>query len=535
MRKLQRYILKNVLWALIPAFATLVLIMAAGFCMQLLNQGLDVVRLRGLLPPVIAYCIPMVLPSAFLTAVIMTFGRLSADNELIAVGSAGIHLFSLVYPVLALAVAVSLVAAFFQFETVPRARGVVKTLQAQALKQILLDRVALSTRRQMSFPRAQIQYDDVKDGQMINIVALEIRSNRARTVITAESGRIREHPEQSGFLLFEMKNCVITRLGPQSDREPPPLTSERAIWHVRVAREPAEILAEKRHLGLRDLLGQMWRLQQSVASQPPIDRPERVHEEQQAQRHLIDVQIGELYRTLEPLRSKYQKHAVQRPRQQQQLVERKNKLVADARRELESLQQQKAACDQELNEIQDEGVDNIDRQVELRRKQTTLLAEINARKKEIETLQVELAEVDKLTEDSDRRALEFREQIRELEELNDTLMRRRDKVTQMLQWADEQEELRSIKLRIHKRLVQSLSVLAFAMVGIPVGILASRRRVMTAFGISFAIVLLVFYPLLIVGQIAAEGGALPIAPAMWAGNGFMFIIGSVLMVSVMRR
>ncbi|MHC4480491.1 MAG: LptF/LptG family permease, partial [Planctomycetota bacterium] len=111
MKKLQSYIMSSTLKALILAFVALVMLMVVGLCMQLLHEGLDVVRLSPMLPPMFAYCVPIVLPSAFLTAVIMTFGRLSADNELIAIRAAGVHLFSVVYPVLLTGLGLSLVAA----------------------------------------------------------------------------------------------------------------------------------------------------------------------------------------------------------------------------------------------------------------------------------------------------------------------------------------------------------------------------------------------------------------------------------------
>jgi lipopolysaccharide export LptBFGC system permease protein LptF len=58
---------------------------------------------------------------------------------------------------------------------------------------------------------------------------------------------------------------------------------------------------------------------------------------------------------------------------------------------------------------------------------------------------------------------------------------------------------------------------------------------MVAFGMSFGIVLFVFYPFLIMGEIAAEAAAVPVGLAMWAGDGFVFIIGAVLMAKVLRR
>ncbi len=534
MKKLQKYILKNIARALIPAFATLTLIMAAGFCMQLLNQGLDVVRLHGLVPPVFAYCIPMVLPSAFLTAVIMTFGRLSADNELIAVRAGGIHLFRLIYPVLIAAAGLSLVVAAFQFETVPRARARIKALQYQALKQILLDKVALSARKQLSFPPAYVQYEEVKDGVMLGLVVVEMRNNRLRTIITAESGVIKEDPEESGWVVFEMKNSVVTR-GLQPDAEAMTVSGDEVSMPFRAHPDPSRVLRHKKHLPLIDLLRELQELRERVASQPRVHDPDLVRKEQYVKRHNIQVDMRALNGTLEKTQEKYEKYAVHGPRRQAQLVERNQRLTADAQQEVESLQQDQAACTKELQEVRQQDLESIERQVELEKKQRELLAKIDAKKKEIEELKQELAEADKVALTSDRSAAELAEEIRELQQGKNGKMQRLEEVNEKIRWAGDQDELKSITIRIHKRLVQSVTVLVFAMVGIPVGILASRRRVVTAFGISFAIVLLVFYPLLIVGQLVADARLLPIAPAMWAGNGLTFLIGACLMVKVVRR
>ncbi len=536
MKKLHHYILKNIAWALIPAFATLTLIMAAGFCMQLLHQGLDVVRLRGLVPPVFAYCIPMVLPSAFLTAVIMTFGRLSADNELIAVQAGGIHLFRLICPVLIAAAGLSVLVAAFQFETVPRARARIKALQHQAIKQVLLDKVVLSAKKQLSFPPVYVQYEEVKNGVMLGLVVVKMHNNRPRTIITAESGVIKEDPEGSGWVVFEMQNPVITQFGLQPDAEVMAIIADQfRMAPLNVGPDPGSVLRQKKHLPLIDLLRELQELRERVASQPRIDDPDLVRKEQYAKRHDIQVDIRELDRILAARQEKYEKYGVHEPRRLAQIVERNQRLTADAQQEVESLQQDLAACKKELREVLQQDLESIERQVKLEKKQRELLAKMDAKKKEIEELEQELAEADTLALTCERRAAELAEEIRELQQGKNVKMPRLDEVNQQIRWAGDQDELHSITIRIHKRLVQSVTVLVFAMVGIPVGILASRRRVITAFGISFAIVLLVFYPLLIVGQLVAKARLLPIAPAMWAGNGLTFLIGACLMVKVVRR
>ena len=52
---------------------------------------------------------------------------------------------------------------------------------------------------------------------------------------------------------------------------------------------------------------------------------------------------------------------------------------------------------------------------------------------------------------------------------------------------------------------------------------------------SFGVVLLLFYPFLIIGQMAAESGLLPTVPAMWSGNALTFMIGLALTVHVLRK
>ncbi len=535
MKKLQRYILKDLFRALVPAFGTLVLIMVAGFCMQLLRQGLDVVRLSGLLPPVFAYCIPMVLPAAFLTAVIMTFGRLSADNELMAVRAAGIHLFALVYPVLAVAALLTVVAVYFQFDTVPRARGAVRALRYQAAKQILLDKVALCARRRLSFPPMYVQYDDFKDGKMINLVVLEVRGDRPRTVFTAESGVIKEDPEDPGVVSFEMSNCTVTRFGLQAGDQAVPMTSELVVLGLRVAPSADEVLGEKKHLGFWEMLSELRRVSERVASQPVVRDPQRVRRKGSVDIHRYNVEVVEVDRALNSLRERYRRHSVQEPRRQEQIIERNRQLIADAQKDGEVLQQQQAACLQELKRARDADTENIEKLVELEKRHRDLLAQIDALKKRTESLQQELQATGRLTDASSTRAGELQESIHELEDRKAELMVEREKVQQVIQWANEQDELIALRLRIHKRLGEALSVFVFAFIGVPVGILASRRRVVTAFGISFAIVLFIFYPLLILGQLAAEGGTLPIGPSMWAGNVLTFLIGAVLTVKVMRR
>src|SRR6516165_8637829 len=92
---------RMILWELVKVFALSLLgitgiLLMAGIVAEASQQGLGPTQIIAIIPLLIPSTLPYTIPATTLFATCVVYGRLSADNEILAIKAAGINVFTVV-------------------------------------------------------------------------------------------------------------------------------------------------------------------------------------------------------------------------------------------------------------------------------------------------------------------------------------------------------------------------------------------------------------------------------------------------------
>ncbi|MCD6051608.1 MAG: putative permease [Verrucomicrobia bacterium] len=209
MKTLYRYLLGQVL-------ATLVMsIMVCAGVLLLSNALKDITIMlqngaatMGMIGQALVLLIPFVLvfalPLGLLAAVLLVFGRISADQELTAIRANGISLVSLVSPVILLGICLSIFSAWLNMEVGPRARVAYKRL---LIDQGMRDPLALLQEGRFitEFPDHIIYLGRNREGQLEDLWVYHLQDDKVDWRVQAAKGRLVVDKEKRE-VYFELQN-----------------------------------------------------------------------------------------------------------------------------------------------------------------------------------------------------------------------------------------------------------------------------------------------------------------------------------------
>lgn len=149
---LQRMIFWDLLKIFVIAFLAITGIMLmGGVVAEATQQGVSFLQVLLILPLVITSLLPWILPTTTLFATCLVYGRLSADNEILAIRAAGINLLKVVWPAALLGLVLSLATMGLYYRFIPYTHHLMRSLLLKDIQELLL--ANLKKDRSIAHPR----------------------------------------------------------------------------------------------------------------------------------------------------------------------------------------------------------------------------------------------------------------------------------------------------------------------------------------------------------------------------------------------
>jgi len=132
MKILTRYIIREHIGPFIFALAVILFILLMNFLVkyigQIFGKGISTLIIIKLLMLNMAWMLALAVPMATLVAVLMAYGRLSADNEITILKSSGISIYKILRPSLYLGMGLTLIMVYFNDQILPESNHEAKVL-----------------------------------------------------------------------------------------------------------------------------------------------------------------------------------------------------------------------------------------------------------------------------------------------------------------------------------------------------------------------------------------------------------------------
>jgi len=199
-----------ILWDVLKLFAITTIgltgLVSVGLVgQQLIREGVGWLALVQLLPFICMIALQIAVPATLLFSVCSVFGRISADNEIIALKSAGVSPLRVIRPMMILGFLVSIPAVWINDLAVSWAQPGMEQVVLRSIKEIIYNR--LRTRRSYENDKGfTVHVQDVQGDWLIRptIFCFDQVTGKP-TTITAEKAQIFKDPDHDELIL-EMVN-----------------------------------------------------------------------------------------------------------------------------------------------------------------------------------------------------------------------------------------------------------------------------------------------------------------------------------------
>ncbi|MHA3774235.1 LptF/LptG family permease [Verrucomicrobiota bacterium sgz303538] len=239
MKLIDRYVSRQVLVTALFAVAVLSVVLVLGNVFKqllelLVNHDAPLDLILSFIGYILPFSLTFTIPWGFLTAVLLVFGKLSAENELIAFRANGIGIPRVAATVFALAVMCVGLCLWINVDVAPKAQVKMKDAlyniaTSNPLAMFGSDKVITE------FPGRKIYVERNEGAQLFNVLVYELNdSQEPMRVVFAKRGELQTDPANKQILL----HIYDARFEQRSDNEPENLgklqhgTMQESTWPI---------------------------------------------------------------------------------------------------------------------------------------------------------------------------------------------------------------------------------------------------------------------------------------------------------------
>jgi lipopolysaccharide export system permease protein len=188
------------------------LILMAGVISEAMKNGFGPLQILALIPILLPSMLPYTVPTTTLFATCIVYGRLSADNEILALKSAGVHIFRVIWPALLLGILASAATMFLSLDFIPYTHFMLRSELGGDAEELLYATV----RREGCIKHPKISYEihaQGVEGRILQGVVFKRRGAKGEDydlIAYAKEAELHVDCAQKQLLL-DMKQCEIVR------------------------------------------------------------------------------------------------------------------------------------------------------------------------------------------------------------------------------------------------------------------------------------------------------------------------------------
>src|SRR5215831_8170042 len=113
------------------------ILLMAGIVAEASQQGLGPMQLLTIIPLLIPSMLPYTIPATTLFATCVVYGRLSADNEILAIKSAGVNILKIVWPGMVLGLILSVATMGLYYRIIPYTHLLLRTIFLKDVQELM--------------------------------------------------------------------------------------------------------------------------------------------------------------------------------------------------------------------------------------------------------------------------------------------------------------------------------------------------------------------------------------------------------------